>query len=290
MFQPKPTYRMRGGSSKNSKNSGTNHPNGVMTYFNLKNYKPEDEVSLTYFDVKGDTIKTVSTKNKKEDKLEVKKGLNQFVWNMTYEGAEKLDGMILWWASLEGPRAIPGTYKVALDVNRTSTIQPFTILANPNAESTQSDMEQQFLFIKDINKTIDNAHKAIKKMRNVSKQLSAFETQYTDDESLETLLEKAKTLKESFTKIEEALYQTQNRSGQDPLNFPIRLTNKLGHLNALVRMGDFAPTEQDMAVKNELTSKINIQLKAFNTLISDEVTAFNAAFNAKQLNYLFIED
>ena len=290
LFQPKPTYRMRGGSSKNSKNSGTNHPNGVMTYFNLKNYKPEDEVSLTYFDVKGDTIKTVSTKNKKEDKLEVKKGLNQFVWNMTYEGAEKLDGMILWWASLEGPRAIPGTYKVALDVNRTSTIQPFTILANPNAESTQSDMEQQFLFIKDINKTIDNAHKAIKKMRNVSKQLSAFETQYTDDDSLETLLEKAKTLKESFTKIEEALYQTQNRSGQDPLNFPIRLTNKLGHLNALVRMGDFAPTEQDMAVKNELTSKINIQLEAFNTLISDEVTAFNAAFNAKRLNYLFIEE
>ncbi|MGB6267537.1 MAG: glycosyl hydrolase, partial [Olleya sp.] len=290
LFQPKPTYRMRGGSSKNSKTNGTNHPNGVMTYFNLKNYKPEDKVSLTYFDVKGDTIKTVSIKNKKEDKLEVKKGLNQFVWDMTYEGAEQLDGMILWWASLEGPRAIPGTYKVALNVNGTSTTQSFEVVANPNAESTQSDMEQQFAFIKDINETIDNAHKAIKKMRNVSKQLSAFETQYKEGESLKDLLEKAKTLKEKFTKIEEALYQTKNKSGQDPLNFPIRLTNKLGHLNALVRMGDFAPTEQDIAVKNELTSKINAQLQSFNNLISEEVTAFNTAFNAKQLNYLFVED
>jgi len=45
-----------------------------MNYFNLKNYKPEDEVSLTYFDTKGDNIKTVSTTNKKKDKLEVKKG------------------------------------------------------------------------------------------------------------------------------------------------------------------------------------------------------------------------
>ncbi|RAJ17982.1 VPS10 domain-containing protein [Olleya aquimaris] len=290
LFQPKPTYRMRGGFSKNSKTTGTNHPNGVMTYFNLKNYKPEDEVSLTYFDTKGDTIKTVSTTNKKKDKLEVKKGLNQFIWDMTYEGAEKLDGMILWWASLDGPRAIPGTYKVALNVNGTSTTQPFTIVANPNAESTQSDMEQQFMFIKDINQTIDNAHKAIKKMRHVSKQLSAFETQYKEDESLKDLLEKAKSLKEQFTKIEEALYQTKNRSGQDPLNFPIRLTNKLGHLNSLVRMGDFAPTEQDIAVKNELTSKINKQLETFNSIITDEVSAFNKAFNAKQLNYLFIEE
>ncbi|WGD35686.1 glycosyl hydrolase [Olleya sp. YS] len=290
LFQPKPTYRMRGGFSKNSNTKGTNHPNGVITYFNLKNYKPEDEVSLTYFDSKGDTIKTVSTTNKKKDKLEVKKGLNQFIWDMTYEGAEKLDGMILWWASLDGPRAIPGTYKVALNINGTSTAQPFTIVANPNAESTQSDMEQQFMFIKDINQTIDNAHKAIKKMRRVSEQLSAFEAQYKDDDNLKDLVDKAKSLKEQFTKIEEALYQTKNRSGQDPLNFPIRLTNKLGHLNSLVRMGDFAPTEQDIAVKNELTLKINEQLEVFNKIISDEISAFNSAFNAKQLNYLFIED
>ena len=55
-------------------------------------------------------------------------------------------------------------------------------------------------------------------------------------------------------------------------------------------MGDFAPTEQDIAVKNELTEKINTQLKTFNTLITEEISAFNKAFNAKQLNYLFVED
>ena len=103
------------------------------------------------------------------------------------------------------------------------------------------------------------------------------------------LLEKAKTMSEEFTKIEEALYQTKNRSGQDPLNFPIRLTNKLGHLNSLVSMGDFAPTDQDWVVKNELTQKINKELSAFNTLIDREISAFNKVFNELQLNYLFIE-
>ena len=291
LFKPKDTYRMRGGSIKESKTAGTNKPNGVVTYFNLKDYnEKKDTISLTYFDVKGDTIKTFSTKNKKKDKLEVKKGSNQFVWNMTYDGAEKLEGMILWWASLNGPRAIPGDYKVSLNVNGEDISQPFTVLADPRAESSQTDMQKQFSFIKDVNKTMDDAHKSIKKIRNINKQLSAFQAQYKGNESVKELIEKAKALKKQFTEIEEALYQTKNRSGQDPLNFPIRLTNKLGHLNALVSMGDFAPTEQDIAVKDELTQKINTQLKAFNALLSNEIKAFNKAFNSNNLNYLFTDN
>ena len=290
LFKPKDTYRMDGRSRSGSKTSGTNHPNGVITYFNLKDYKDDDEVSLTYFDAKGDTIKRFSTKNKKENKLEAKKGMNQFVWDMTYDGAERLDGMILWWASLDGPQAIPATYKVSLKVNDEEMAQPFTIVADPRAESSLADMQMQFDFVKDVNKTVDNAHKSIKKIRKVKDQLSAFETQYKDNENVKELLEKAKTLKEEFTKIEEALYQTKNRSNQDPLNFPIRLTNKLGHLNALVTMGDFAPTVQDIAVKDELTQKINEQLDTFNKLVTDEISAFNTAFNTKNLNYLFVED
>ena len=289
LFKPKDTYRMRGGSRAGSKTSGTNHPNGVITYFNLKDFKKDDNVSLTYFDTKGDTIKTFST-NDKKNKLTVKKGANQFVWNMTYDGAEKLEGMILWWASLNGPRAIPGQYKVSLNVNGTEQSQPFTIIADPRAESTLADMQKQFAFIKDVNKTMDDAHKSIKKIRAVNKQLNAFQKQYKDDENVKELVEKAKVLEEQLSNIEKELYQTKNRSGQDPLNFPIKLTNKLGHLNSLVSMGDFAPTAQDIAVKNELSGKIKIQLDAFSTILNDEIKAFNAAFNAKQLNYLFVED
>ncbi|WP_299128617.1 glycosyl hydrolase [uncultured Winogradskyella sp.] len=307
LFKPKDTYRLRGGSRKESKTLGTNHPNGVITYFNLKDLREDDKVSLTYFNTQGDTIKTFSNKDKK-NMLKVKKGANQFVWDMTYDGAERLKGMILWWASLDGPRAIPGDYKVKLRVqpktddtvtSSTSTAlstgffemsQIFTILADPRAESTLVDMQQQFEFIKDVNKTMDEAHKSIKKIRNINTQLGAFQKQYKDDDNVKTLVEKAKNLEEQLSNIEKELYQTKNRSGQDPLNFPIRLTNKLGHLNSLVRMGDFAPTAQDIAVKNELTAKIQKQLAAFNTILNDEVKAFNSAFNSKQLNYLFVED
>jgi len=150
-------------------------------------------------------------------------------------------------------------------------------------------MQKQFDFITNINETVDNAHKSIKKIRAINKQLTTFQEQYKDDKRVDELKEKAKKLSEEFSKIEKALYQTQNKSGQDPLNFPIKLTNKLAHLNSLVGMGDFPPTEQDIAVKDELTQKINLQLEKFNMLVSNQIKAFNAEFNSLNLNYLFTE-
>ena len=74
------------------------------------------------------------------------------------------------------------------------------------------------------------------------------------------------------------------------MNFPIRLTNKLGHVNNLVSIDDFPPTDQDLAVKNELTEKINTQLKSFNELVDREIEEFNRSFNELNLDYLSIEE
>ncbi len=293
LFKPKNTYRMRGAIRKDSKTEGTNHPSGVITYFNLKNFdKEKDTVSLTYFNTKGDTIKTFSTsaKEKKDQLKDLKKGANQFNWNMRGDGAEKLEGMILWWANLDGPKAVPDNYKVSLNVNGKEISQPFTILADPRAEATPLQMKEQFDFITSVNKTVDKAHRSIKRIRKINTQLKSFTTQYKDDEKTKDLVEKAKDLQKQFGEIEKTLYQTKNRSGQDPLNFPIKLTNKLGHLNSLVGMGDFGPTAQDIAVKDELTKQIDDQLTAFDKLISEEIKSFNAEFNTLKLNYLFVEE
>ena len=120
--------------------------------------------------------------------------------------------------------------------------------------------------------------------------MSAFTKQYKGNSTTEDLVEKATEMKKGFEEIEKALYQTKNRSGQDPLNFPIRLTNKLAHLNSLVSIDDFPPTEQDIAVKNELTTKISAQLKTFDAMVDREIKEFNKAFIDLELNYLFIEE
>jgi hypothetical protein len=65
--------------------------------------------------------------------------------------------------------------------------------------------------------------------------------------------------------IEKALYQTQNRSSQDPLNYPIRLNNKYGHVITLAGMGFNRPTQSMYGVKEELEKQINEQLTKWNT-------------------------
>lgn len=246
---------------------------------------------MTYTSIAGDTLANYnSSAKKKEKKLEVKKGGNTFVWDTRGKGAEKLEGMIFWWANFDGAKAVPGNYKVHLNVNGNNSSETFTILPDPRAESSVAEMQKQFDFITDINATIENAHQSIKKIRNVTEQLNAFTEQYKDDDRTKELVEKAKAMKDKLGEVEKALYQTQNRSGQDPLNFPIKLTNKLGHLNSLVSIDDFPPTEQDIAVKNELTTKINKELKIFDDVVSSELLEFNAAFNTLELNYLFIDE
>lgn len=291
LYKPKDSYRTKGRASKEpSKTAGQNHPNGVVTHFYLKNLAEKDSVNLTFTSMAGDTLANYSNSAKEKDKkLEVKKGGNTFVWDTRGKGAEKLDGMILWWASLDGAKAVPGDYKVHLNINGNIATETFKIVPDSRAEASVAEMQKQFDFITDINTTIDNAHQSIKKIRKISNQLDAFTKQYKDNESTKDLVEKAKAMKERLGEVEKALYQTKNRSGQDPLNFPIKLTNKLGHLNSLVAIDDFPPTEQDVAVKNELTGKINAELKIFDEVISKELQEFNTAFNELKLNYLFVE-
>ena len=286
LFSPKISYRMSGrSSSRKSLTAGQNLENGVITYFNLFNYSEQDNVSLTYLNNNKDTIISLNNKASGEKKLKIKKGPNKFTWDMYYDGASDFDGMVLWWASLNGPKAVPGDYFVELNVNGVVQQKPFKINIDPRSESSIKSMQEQFDFINSINKTMDKAHKSIKTIRSIKSQLLKFTSTYNQDD-LSMLKEKATALSDDLSKIEKALYQTQNRSGQDPLNFPIRLTNKLGHLNSLVSMGDFSPTEQDIAVKEYLTDQINTNLEIFDKLMIEEVKSFNELFNNNKLNYL----
>ena len=286
LFKPKESYRTKGRGGKSSLTAGTNLPNGVIVHYFLKNYDAEkDTVELQFQSEDGAVIKTYSTKDKK-NKLEVKAGGNEFVWDTRYDGAEKLEGMIFWSASFSGAKAVPGSYKVRLAVNGKEQTQDFTILPDPRSESSVADMQKQFDFVNEVNQTVDKAHKAIKNMREIRSKLKDFVKQNQSDSTATKLVAQAKTIQEDLLEVEKTLYQTQNRSNQDPLNFPIRLTNKLGHLNRLLTIDDFPPTNQDLAVKEELTAAVEVAMERYQQLIDSDVASFNEVFKKEKRNYL----
>ena len=147
-------------------------------------------------------------------------------------------------------------------------------------------MREQFNFVNQINKTISKAHQSIKKIRKTKLKLTEFLNTFSDNKDAKSIIEKANFLFDSLSKVENMLYQTKNESRQDPLNFPIKLTNKLGHIANLVTMNDFPPTDQDKKLMVELTEKIDKEIEIFNKLMTNDVSEFNLSFKKLQLDYL----
>ena len=283
---------MGGGNGRTSKTSGTNHPGGVAINFFIKGDEVKKPVSLHIFDNANNLIKTFSTKpnkDKKEEKLSLDNGNNIFYWDMMYPGAEKVKGMILWWASLNGPMALPGNYKVTLTMGEISKSQNFTILKNPVSETSIADATAQFNFINDINAKVTEIHKALKNVKKVRAQVKALKKSIKGNEKHEGLITYADNLLKEMTSIEETLYQTKSKSNQDPLNFPIRLNNKLAHLNSLTRIGSYAPTQQAIDFKNEINKKIDQELAKLYDLFDNKVKVLNQKVKDSQIDLIQLD-
>ena len=292
LFKPQDSYRMGGGNGRTSKTEGTNHPGGVAINYFIKEKDAKEPVSLQIHDSNDVLIKTFSAdpnKEKKEAKLTLENGNNIFYWDMMYPGAEKVKGMILWWASLNGPMALPGNYKVTLTMGETSKSQNFTILKNPISETTLADATAQFDFINDINTKVTEIHKALKNVKKVRAQVISLQKSIKNKEKHTELLDYAASLLKEMTVVEETLYQTKSKSGQDPLNFPIRLNNKLAHLNSLTRIGSYAPTQQAIDFKNEINKEIDKELSKLYDLFNNKVKVLNKKVKDSQIDLIQLD-
>lgn len=289
LFKPMDTYRMSGYQQSNPRQAGKNHPGGVMVHFYLDKWSEKDTLSLSFYEPDGDLIRQYSTHaGERRDKIKVRKGANRFVWDMRYPGGKDFEGMVLWWASLNGPRAIPGDYVVKMETGTFRDSAEFRIQADPRSPAKQEDFEAQFAFIQEILGKVSEAHDAIGEIRDIRGQLKHYTNRLKERENMEALIGQAEAIDSVLTEIEETLYQTKNRSNQDPLNFPIRLTNKLAHLNSLTQ-GDYPPTLQAMEVKEELTRAIDEQLARLQAVRETGIGTFNRMMREQEVDAILLK-
>ena len=129
--------------------------------------------------------------------------------------------------------------------------------------------------------------KPLLKIREVNDQVKKYKDIIADDEEITQLIGEIDSTLQS---VETSLYQTKNRSRQDPLNFPIRLTNKLAHLNSLAQIGDYPPTDQAIEVKDVLMKEIDALLEVYDKVKSGSIPQLNNLIRQRALDYIIIGD
>jgi photosystem II stability/assembly factor-like uncharacterized protein len=309
LYPPRPTHRLREDDDGFGRSESADNPlAGVLISYYLKEAVPADQVEQAKLEIltqDGQVIRAFQGKpgkaetggeeaddadmeegeeeaeededeeERRRPKIPTEAGLNRFVWDLTWPPARRFPGMILWNNEMIAPPAVPGSYQARLTVGGETFVQPFELRKDPRSASSQADLEAQFRFLMEIRDKLTETHDAIRRIREVRGQLDGLRKRLRRDEAQKPVVDAAKDLDMKMTAVEEALYQTKNRSRQDPLNFPIRLNDKLSGVASTAAQGDYRPTDQALQVKDELTAAIDAQLARLRALWEEDLARFN---------------
>jgi photosystem II stability/assembly factor-like uncharacterized protein len=267
--------------------------NQAAFYYYLK--QPAEKVTIDILDAKGQSVRTFTSVRADEQKQETRRpeagsedsdfgppaprlrltnaGLTKFTWDLRYPGATVFPGMILWSGNAaSGPVAAPGNYQVRLTVGEHVETAALMIKMDPRLSGvTEKDLQEQFDFAMKIRDKTSLANQAVIDIREIKKQLKD-RVEKKKDQSISTA---ADALTKKLSEVEEEIYQVRNQSNQDPLNFPIKLNNRIAALRRSVETGDARPTNASYQVFRELSAELHVQLEKLKNIRETDLAAFN---------------
>jgi photosystem II stability/assembly factor-like uncharacterized protein len=207
-------------------------------------------------------------------------GLNRFTWDMHYNGAKTFQGMVLWSGDTAGPVAVPGSYEVRLTANGKTLTQRFQVEKDPRLDTvTIADLTEQFTLAMKLRDEITQCNEMVIMVREFKRQMDE-RLKQSSDPAIKAAFD---SFREKLSAIEEDVYQVRNQSGQDPLNFPIKLNNKIAALAASVEHGDGKPTASSYDVFNLLTKSLNQEQAKLDQVLKTDLPAVNKLLTGRQL-------
>jgi len=252
-----------------------------------KNETPK--ITLEVLDSSGKTVRKFPKKEEPADDeedffnrdrssssdLPADAGLNRFVWDLRYEGATKVPHAPLWGGNTNGPVALPGTYQVRLKVLGKTYTAPLEITADPRLAISSADMAKRFDLLLKIRDAVTSTDDTIIQIRDLREQINTVNKHLGNDPREKAIADAGKALNKKMTEVEDVLIQTKAKSGQDVLNFPVRLNNHLVALGGVVGSADTAPTQQSYEVFDMLSKELNAQLAKWKEIVSSDIPAYN---------------
>jgi hypothetical protein len=197
---------------------------------------------------------------------------------MRYPDAARIEDDSTWEsaeATLAGPVAAPGQYRVRLEVEGERHETPFEIRKDPRVSATQADLDAQFALRLRIRDKLTEVHEAINAIRSVRQQIEGWEKRAEGSGGAARLRRGASSLKTKMAAVEGELIQVKAKSRQDTLNYPAKLNLKIGGLAMAVGGSDFAPTSAMYDVFEDLSRRADAQLAKWRQIAKADVPAFD---------------
>jgi photosystem II stability/assembly factor-like uncharacterized protein len=200
-------------------------------------------------------------------------GINRITWDLRYPGATTFPGMILWGASTAGPLAPPGTYTIRMRVDGRELTQPLAVQRHPRYTwISDADLQEQFALGIRIRDKVSEANESVIQIREIKRDAAARMAQNNGAR----LRELGTTLTTNLSDVEDDIYQVRNQSGQDPLNFPIRINNRLANLLRIINSGDGKPIGNLPVLFQEYSRQLDVQTGRLQQVLARDLAAFNA--------------
>jgi photosystem II stability/assembly factor-like uncharacterized protein len=293
--------------------AGENPPDGVAVRYWLPT-RPEGDITLTFLDEQGETIRSFSSKKEKpapaneeettpqdtalqlgqeggegpaagtpidEEKAEEQQptiakeaGMNRFIWDMRAAPAHKIEGDTGMAFFLIGPMVLPGRYQVRLTVGDQSWTQPFEITPDPRGHETAEARQAQYDLLARINRKLSEANDAVNRIRDLTGQISTWSTRVKGQEQLTEVVKAADALKKELTTVEEAIFKTEPDTDLF-YTATMKLSGRLAALKFAVDFNNYAPTMQAVEVYEELVGKIDAQLARLDEVLQTDLARLN---------------
>lgn len=305
LFQPRDAYRIQwggggfggggGAQAAAASRPGTNPASGVMVYYHITS--DSQPVKIEFLAPNGSVIKTYENDGKPVPaptpgaggqggggfgggggaaaRPGNARGLNSFNWNLRYPDAVTFPGMIMWAGSTTGPVAPAGAYSVRVTVGTEAPqTARFNLLNDPRSDATVADLQAQFDFLIQVRDKTSEANNAVRTIRNVRAQIEERVN------AAPRLRRNADALLAQLAAVEQEVYQVRNQSGQDPLNYPVRINNKIAALAGVAGAGPFKPTDQTVTVYNEVSAMLKVQTDRLDKVLREDLERFNRQVRA----------
>ncbi|MEO5510980.1 MAG: FlgD immunoglobulin-like domain containing protein [Longimicrobiales bacterium] len=205
-------------------------------------------------------------------------GINTFTWDLRVTPATSFPGMILWGGGVNGPAVPPGTYRLRMTTDGQTQVQPLLVRRNPMfTDVTDADLQAQYTLAIRIRDKVSEANQAVIDIRATKAQIADRMKANSDAD----LASAGTAATNALSLVEGEIYQVRNQSGQDPLNFPIKVNNRLASLLSIVSSGDGRPIANADPIFRDLTAELKVLTDRLNAVRNLEVAAFNV--EAKRL-------